>query len=349
MPKAPALLSELDLHLATNSYMNNTPFATALDVERFEMVGSPPDPREFPHASRWFLHIEALLTRFPHKLAVKKSSMPVAVAPSPVPAVQGRHVPDEEPDPCGTGMKLKMLALHGLGQCKETFQEPPVRQFRPAGLTSPVKTLAMPLFDFNLPDVRQALCARHDPLPSLLTRPNDVAMNSADNAPDSIGGKVVLASSPKAATQHHVTRLGTLQIGNLKQKDAKVQPGVTRIRVDRKTVFGNPFPMGKDGEDEQLRDAACNACEELLKDPLGADADAIASKYRLCVDKRFRSIATRQALFDGLRDLEMRIRGGESLCLMCWCYPKRCHGNSIINMLRERLNQSSALIAKSKG
>ena len=27
--------------------------------------------------------------------------------------------------------------------------------------------------------------------------------------------------------------------------------------------------------------------------------------------------------------LELRVRGGESLCLLCWCHPARCHADGI--------------------
>lgn len=91
--------------------MDNAPFATALDFERIKMVVIPPDPVEFPHASRWFLHIEALITHFPRTISMEKA------------APEGRHAPAEERGPRGGGKKLKVLALHGLGQCKEFFQE----------------------------------------------------------------------------------------------------------------------------------------------------------------------------------------------------------------------------------
>lgn len=111
MSKTSSFLSKLDRHLATRSYMDNMPSATALDVERFKMVGTPPDPFEFPHVSRWFLHIEALINRFPHKINLERN------------VAEESHAPVEERGPRSGGTKLKVLALHGLGQCKEFFQE----------------------------------------------------------------------------------------------------------------------------------------------------------------------------------------------------------------------------------
>ena len=92
----------------------------------------------------------------------------------------------------------------------------------------------------------------------------------------------------------------SLFVGNLSKKGPAVRlpPGVQDLRVDRQTAFGNPFPMGADGHDEHFRDAVCNACEELLEDPLGANLDAIAAKHQLRVDGRFRNPAARQELSD---------------------------------------------------
>jgi hypothetical protein len=53
------------------------------------------------------------------------------------------------------------------------------------------------------------------------------------------------------------------------------------------------------GADERLRAAVCDACEELLEDPIGADIDAIAAKYQLCIDERFRGPGARSLMQDG--------------------------------------------------
>jgi len=112
MSKASSFVLKLDKHLATRSYMDNMPSATTLDVERFKMVGTPPDPLEFPHASRWFFHIEALINHLPHKINMEAAA-----------AAEDLHAPVKERGPRGGGTKLKVLALHGLGQCLEFFQE----------------------------------------------------------------------------------------------------------------------------------------------------------------------------------------------------------------------------------
>lgn len=133
--------------------------------------------------------------------------------------------------------------------------------------------------------------------------------------------------------------VANLSVGNLHDR-LRPPPGVTEVRVDRQTPFGNAFPMGPGGRDERFRDAVCEACEDLLSAPLAADVDVIARKHGVDVDPRFRDRSAQMALAIALDALEAHVRGlraGESLRLMCWCHPKRCHADSIIKVLRRRL------------
>jgi len=132
----------------------------------------------------------------------------------------------------------------------------------------------------------------------------------------------------------------SITVGNLGTKGRAPPPGTFDLRVDRQTAFGNPFPMGAD---ERLRAAVCDACEELLEDPIGADLDAIAAKYQLCIDERFRGPAARSQLADALGEAEARLRAGVSLRLMCWCSPKRCHADGIARVLRRRLRATTGV------
>ena len=98
--------------------------------------------------------------------------------------------------------------------------------------------------------------------------------------------------------------------------------------------------MGDNGRDETLRDAVCEACEELIASPAGASINHIADAYGLDVDERFRPGGGRdpQAEFASALDfLEARVRGRASLCLLCWCHPKRCHADGIATELRRRI------------
>ena len=133
-------------------------------------------------------------------------------------------------------------------------------------------------------------------------------------------------------------------MGNLRTDGRGGEPapeGFADVRVDRQTVFGNPFPMGEGGGDEACREAVCDACDALLADPAGADVDGIAATFGVCVDARFRG---RTAELDrALGGLEARLRAGESLRLMCWCAPSRCHGDGIARCLQRRLGGESAV------
>ena len=148
-------------------------------------------------------------------------------------------------------------------------------------------------------------------------------------------------STPQCAQAHKV--VARLCIGNLSKSKAGTAPGgFTDVRVDRQTALGNPFPMGDDGHDERFRDAVCEACNDLFLDPLNADLDTIAKRHGVRVDSRFRKkgAADPQAeAAQALSDLERRLRAGESLRLMCWCHPKRCHGDGIARLLHRRIGE----------
>jgi hypothetical protein len=104
-------------------------------------------------------------------------------------------------------------------------------------------------------------------------------------------------------------------------------------------------PSGKrgrhfyDGHDESLRDAVCIAYDEILDDPLAADVSAIAARHGLHVDHRFAMAHARTEHEAELQRLEGRLRAGESLRLMCWCAPKRCHAAGIARCLNRRLGR----------
>lgn len=68
------------------------------------------------------------------------------------------------------------------------------------------------------------------------------------------------------------------------------------IRVDRGTPWGNPFVIGRDGD----RDEVCNKFEEYATKKHKEDPGWLAP------------------LVD--RDLA------------CWCYPKRCHAETLIKL-----------------
>ena len=71
------------------------------------------------------------------------------------------------------------------------------------------------------------------------------------------------------------------------------------VLIDRRTKWGNPFIIGRDG----TRDECCD-------------------KYRVY-------LRNNQELLDALSELV-------GYDLLCWCIPLRCHGYEIIEVMEER-------------
>ena len=146
---------------------------------------------------------------------------------------------------------------------------------------------------------------------------------------------------PAAAPAAAPAQRGAIIVGSLRG-DGKFLPspaGFDDVGVDRRTPLGNPFLMGADGRDERLRDEACEACAEWLEDPERASAESIGARRGLRVDPRFGATSgAGAAAARAMQQLEARLRSGENLRLMCWCAPKRCHGDGIAEMLARRVD-----------
>lgn len=77
------------------------------------------------------------------------------------------------------------------------------------------------------------------------------------------------------------------------------------MRIDRKTQWGNVFVLGEDG-----------------------DRDTVCARYRAHVIRQPR-------LLEHLEVLRGKVLG-------CHCYPKRCHGNELIELLRQQEDEAVA-------
>ncbi len=73
------------------------------------------------------------------------------------------------------------------------------------------------------------------------------------------------------------------------------------VYIGRGSFFGNPYVIGKDGDREQ-----------------------VVEKYRKWFGERLKD--------DNFRKQVLGLRGK---VLACYCWPKLCHGNVIIDYLRE--------------
>jgi hypothetical protein len=74
-------------------------------------------------------------------------------------------------------------------------------------------------------------------------------------------------------------------------------------RIDRRTIFGNPFKIGKDGN----RDQVCDQYEEWFQQMVRDDPD-----------------------------FKKRVLQLKGATLGCWCKPARCHGDTIVAWLKEQ-------------
>lgn len=83
------------------------------------------------------------------------------------------------------------------------------------------------------------------------------------------------------------------------------------FRVDRASIVGNPFYMAN----ESMRDEVCDKYERYFNEQLKSNK------------------AFQQYLETMLRTL----RTYEKINLYCWCYPKRCHAETIRNWLIKKI------------
>ena len=90
-------------------------------------------------------------------------------------------------------------------------------------------------------------------------------------------------------------------------KNYRTQENEVLVKVDRTSVLGNPFFM----KDESKRDEVCDKYKNHFNSKVYSDMRFIAELNRI-------------------RDL---IRSGKSVALACWCFPKRCHAETIKNFL----------------
>jgi hypothetical protein len=111
-------------------------------------------------------------------------------------------------------------------------------------------------------------------------------------------------------------KLGCVRLGN-KRVGAPGKPGAgeTAIDVDRRNpVLGNPFVL------HDHRDAAVRA--------------KVIERYR---EKYDADLAGDGPMSEATAALAERVRNGERLVLMCWCWPKPCHGGLITAEINRRL------------
>jgi len=98
-----------------------------------------------------------------------------------------------------------------------------------------------------------------------------------------------------------------IQIVNLKHED-KWPINATAFRIDRTTILGNPYIIGKDGTREQ-----------------------VIEKYRLLLPEQYRLL---NIVRDRIDEMLERTKT-HPILLACWCAPLPCHGDVIKDFLND--------------
>lgn len=105
------------------------------------------------------------------------------------------------------------------------------------------------------------------------------------------------------------------------------------IRCDRSSVLGNPFQM----KDESERDAVVEGFRIYLNKVAlkGIDPDiaaiAIAKQHKLSLSETWEP-KTRAHIINELNRIQS-LSERSDVTLLCWCAPKKCHCDIIVNYL----------------
>lgn len=103
-----------------------------------------------------------------------------------------------------------------------------------------------------------------------------------------------------------------LRVVNVKTYVPK--PNEWFIRVDRSSALGNPFYM----KNESMRDEVCE-------------------KYKAYFHKK---VDERDPLImNALQEIIVALKSGTPVALACWCAPKRCHGETILEYVKLQMKE----------
>lgn len=110
-----------------------------------------------------------------------------------------------------------------------------------------------------------------------------------------------------------VKRVGSLYLVN-KHKRTKMSvnplhPATVDVFIGRPSCLGNQYHIGKDG----TRDEVCDSYEDWLRKKI----------------KRKDPVVTAE-----LQRISDLLDAGHDVCLICFCSPLRCHGESVIKRIK---------------
>lgn len=103
-----------------------------------------------------------------------------------------------------------------------------------------------------------------------------------------------------------------IRVVNLKNYKAK--PNEILVKVDRTTPVGNPFFM----KGESQRNEVCDKYEKWFAKQLELDDNFKFKEY--------------------LKNIIIKAQTND-IALGCWCYPKRCHAETIKRFVEDALNK----------
>jgi hypothetical protein len=94
-----------------------------------------------------------------------------------------------------------------------------------------------------------------------------------------------------------------IRIENIRTYNPKDNPTYIHVKVDRSTIFGNPYPLSS----ESYRDTCVSLYRKYF--------DTV-----LLPKSRIRETLSRLSKFH---------KEGRTIVLLCWCAPKKCHAEVI--------------------
>ncbi len=100
-------------------------------------------------------------------------------------------------------------------------------------------------------------------------------------------------------------KTGNARLGNLRKGCPRPLPGETEVRIDRTSVLGNRHVMKSESERGSVIAA------------FGVDLEA--------------DVAAGGPASKAIDDIVARVLRGGSVVLECWCCPKPCHGDVILD------------------
>ena len=108
-----------------------------------------------------------------------------------------------------------------------------------------------------------------------------------------------------------------IRIVNL--RNYKQVEGEILVKVDRSSVLGNPFYM----KDESQRNKVCDKYQEYFDNKIRESLPDYSQPYKYTQHNEF------MLRIISIANLAKR----HNVALGCWCYPKRCHAETILKYI----------------